>query len=48
MIEKVKEQVIRLLYKPSQDLPADLGTKNHASGPHIQKSNRVMGIQNKK
>ena len=45
MIEKVNQQHIKLIYKNTQELPADLGTKLHQPGDHRRKSIRVMGDQ---
>lgn len=44
LIEKVKEQVIRLLYLNTRDLPADLGTKGLTGTPFIEHRDGVLGF----
>ena len=44
LIEKVKEQVFRLLYLNTNELPADLGTKGLTGLPFQQHRDGVLGL----
>ena len=43
LMEKSKEQIYKLLYMKSEDLPADFGTKFHAGAKRLKLADAVMG-----